>query len=101
MVLYAIVILEAMMITSFENMTLKQELPLQDYVREVINLYYREMSRNNDVPSVMYAKIMEEVEHQLILSTMKFTEFNQSKAAEILNLNRGTFRKKLAHYGIE
>ena len=59
------------------------------------------MSRNNEIPSVMYAKIMEEVEHQLFFSTMKFTEYNQSKAAEILNLNRETFRKKLAHYGIE
>ena len=89
------------MITSFKNTNSEQELPLQNYVREMINLYYREMSRNNELPSVMYAKIMEKVEHQLILSTMKFTEYNQSKAAEILNLNRGTFRKKLAHYGIE
>ena len=31
---------------------------------------------------------------------MRYTNYNQSLAAKILGLNRGTFRKKLEYYGM-
>jgi Fis family transcriptional regulator len=31
---------------------------------------------------------------------MRYTRQNQSKAAKMLGINRGTFRKKLAFYGM-
>jgi Fis family transcriptional regulator len=43
---------------------------------------------------------MAEVELPLIEATMEYTGGNQSRAAKILGLNRGTFRKKLFHYGM-
>ena len=39
------------------------------------------------------------MERPLLEATMQYAKGNQSKAALILGLNRGTFRKKLAFYG--
>jgi len=43
---------------------------------------------------------MAEVELPLIEATMEYTGNNQFRAAKILGINRGTFRKKLAFYGM-
>ena len=51
-------------------------------------------------PENVYELLMAEVELPLIQTTMEYTGGNQSRAAKILGINRGTFRKKLAHYGI-
>ncbi|NKB47191.1 MAG: Fis family transcriptional regulator [Legionellales bacterium] len=45
-----------------------------------------------------YAALMTEVEKPLLKCVMKFTHDNQSRAAEILGLSRGTLRKKLKEY---
>jgi len=44
--------------------------------------------------------VMGEVEPELLIAVMRFTNNNQSKAAVILGLNRATLRKKLKHYNI-
>jgi len=41
---------------------------------------------------------MGEVEKPLFRTIMDYTDGNQSQAAEILGINRGTLRKKLKHY---
>ena len=51
-------------------------------------------------PENVYELLMAEVELPLIETTMEYTGGNQSRAANILGINRGTFRKKLAHYNI-
>jgi len=51
-------------------------------------------------PANLYHMVMLEIERPLIESVMKNTRYNQSKSAELLGLNRGTFRKKLALYGM-
>lgn len=48
----------------------------------------------------LYDMVMKEVEVPLLKSIMRFTGGNQSKAAEILGINRSTLRKKLERYGI-
>jgi Fis family transcriptional regulator len=43
---------------------------------------------------------MTEVETPLLMAVLEYTKNNQSKAAEILGLNRGTLRKKLKQYDL-
>jgi Fis family transcriptional regulator len=44
---------------------------------------------------------LSEVEAPLLEVVMQFTGGNQTRAAAILGLNRGTLRKKLRQYGLE
>jgi Fis family transcriptional regulator, factor for inversion stimulation protein len=75
-------------------------LSLTDHVRAVLNEYYKNISKENIEPKNLYEIVMTEVELPLIEATMKFLDNNQSEASKVLGINRGTFRKKLAHYGM-
>ena len=79
---------------------LTQELPLRDHVKSLMTTYYKNMTHNDITPENVYEMIMAEAELPLIESTMEYTGQNQSTSANILGINRGTFRKKLSHYGI-
>ena len=48
----------------------------------------------------LYDLVMTEVETPLLMAVLEYTKNNQSKAAEILGLNRGTLRKKLKQYDL-
>ncbi|MBV1959382.1 MAG: DNA-binding transcriptional regulator Fis [Pseudomonadales bacterium] len=48
----------------------------------------------------VYQLVMSEVEAPLMEAVMKHTRGNQTKASEVLGLNRGTLRKKLKTYGM-
>ena len=48
----------------------------------------------------LYNLVFKEVEATLLETTLAFTNQNQSKAAEMLGINRGTLRKKLKEYGL-
>ncbi len=76
------------------------ELPLRDHIKDVISTYYRNMVAEGLSPENVYELVMAEVELPLIEATMEYTSNNQSRAAQILGINRGTFRKKLAFYGM-
>lgn len=75
-------------------------LPMGEYIKEIVTNYYKSMIDEGMSPNEVYELVMSEVELPLIEATMEFTSNNQSKAASILGINRGTFRKKLAHYGM-
>src|SRR5690625_122571 len=47
-----------------------------------------------------YDMVMTEVEAPLLEIVLKYTRHNQTKAAQVLGLNRGTLRKKLKQYGL-
>ena len=70
---------------------------LSEAVKNDLNKFYDQADGN---PSNIYNMVMQEIERPLIEAVMKYTRYNQSKSAEILGLNRGTFRKKLALYGM-
>ena len=57
-------------------------------------------SQGGDLPENVYHMLLTEVEEPLLKATMRYTRNNQSEAARILGINRGTFRKKLAYYGM-
>ena len=46
----------------------------------------------------LYQLIIEEVEAPLFRSVMELTRYNQSKAARVLGVSRGTLRTKLKRY---
>lgn len=50
--------------------------------------------------SGLYDMVMTEVEYPLLKAIMRHTGGNQSRAAEILGINRGTLRKKLEQFGL-
>ncbi|MDP4870221.1 MAG: DNA-binding transcriptional regulator Fis, partial [Gammaproteobacteria bacterium] len=48
----------------------------------------------------LYDLVLAEVEAPLLAAVMHQTRGNQSKAAIVLGLNRGTLRTKLKQYGL-
>lgn len=48
----------------------------------------------------VYDMVLRQVEPPLLASVMKHCGGNQSKAAQVLGLNRNTLRKKLTEYGL-
>ncbi len=52
-------------------------------------------------PANVYGMVLAEMEVPLLKVVMRFTNGNQSKAAKILGISRGTLRKKLAIYQID
>ena len=72
--------------------------PLHDSVRQALENYLGQLG--GDLPSNLYELILSEVEAPLMESVMEFTKNNQSRAAIVLGLSRGTLRKKLKQYGM-
>jgi Fis family transcriptional regulator, factor for inversion stimulation protein len=44
--------------------------------------------------------VMAEVEAPMLEIVLKYTRHNQTRASQVLGLNRGTLRKKLKQYGL-
>ncbi|HHW75842.1 MAG TPA: DNA-binding transcriptional regulator Fis [Xanthomonadaceae bacterium] len=72
--------------------------PLRDHVYETLRIYFHNLG--GQAPSNLYDLVQREVEPPLLEIVMQFTRGNQTKAAAILGLNRGTLRKKLRQYGL-
>ncbi len=72
--------------------------PLHDSVRQSLENYLTQL--NGQLPSNLYDLILAEVEAPLMEAVMQYTKGNQSRAAIVLGLSRGTLRKKLKQYGL-
>lgn len=72
--------------------------PLHDSVRQALNHYLGLLG--GKLPENLYTLILAEVETPLIEAVMEYTGHNQSQAALVLGLSRGTLRKKLKMYGL-
>jgi Fis family transcriptional regulator len=72
--------------------------PLRDHVAETLRIYFHNLG--GQAPSNLYDLVLREVEPPLLDIVMKFTRGNQTRAAIILGLNRGTLRKKLRQHGL-
>ena len=71
---------------------------LRKHTEEALDSYFA--SLNGDRPGDLYDLVIGEVEEPLFKAVMQFTNGNQSQAAGILGINRGTLRKKLKTYSI-
>jgi len=73
-------------------------IPLRSHTEQALDSYFA--SLNGHAPGRLYELVLREVEEPLFRAVLDYAEGNQSRAAEILGINRGTLRKKLRHYGI-
>jgi len=77
----------------------KRHPSLKEMTAKVVRRYLQDM--DGAVSDDLYACVLGEVEPALLSEVMEHCRGNQSKAAEILGMNRATLRKKLQHYLIE
>lgn len=75
-----------------------ETLSLSTLVSQRLEAFFE--SQLNSLPVNLYDVIIEQVEHPLIIQTLKITQGNQIKAAEILGINRNTIRKKIKLFNI-
>ena len=72
--------------------------PLSEQVKKAMKKYFATLG--DAAPANIYEMVMTEVEPELLKAVMKYANYNQSKAANVLGLNRATLRKKLHRYNI-
>ena len=75
-----------------------QPKPLRDSVKQAINSFLRQLDGQD--PEDLYELVLSEVEAPLLEEVMTYTRGNQTRAATMLGINRGTLRKKLKKYGM-
>jgi Fis family transcriptional regulator len=73
-------------------------IPLRSQAEEALHGYFDTL--NGHSPAHLYELVMREVEEPLFKVVMGHVQGNQSRAATILGINRGTLRKKLKEFGI-
>ena len=67
-------------------------------VRRSLNRYFRDL--DGEEPNDIYDMVLKAVEKPLLAFIMDRAEGNQSRAAELLGINRNTLRKKLNEHGL-
>lgn len=72
--------------------------PLRTQVEAALQSYFSHLE--GDPPSHLYKLVLQEVEPPLLEIVLRYTRGNQSQAAQILGLDRGTLRKKLRQYDL-
>ena len=71
---------------------------LRSHTERVLHDYFA--SLNGHRPARLYNLVMREVELPLFRAVLEYSDGNQSRAAVILGINRGTLRKKLRTLGL-
>src|SRR3546814_8103790 len=66
--------------------------PLGHSVSECLDDFFREL--NGHAPKNLYDLFLEQVEPPLLQTTLRYCHGNQSRATEMLGLNRATLRKR-------
>jgi len=75
------------------------ETDLSACVRSALEEYFKDL--DGEPPHAVYDMLINCVEKPLLQYVMNRANGNQSKAAEILGLNRNTLRKKLKQHNIQ
>src|ERR1700738_1640704 len=75
-----------------------RELPLRNHPERALSEYFT--SLNGYRPAHLYDLVLREVEEPLFRVVLDYAQGNQSRAAGILGINRGTLRKKLKQFGL-
>ena len=71
---------------------------LRQSVEAAVNNYFEQL--DGQMVTDVYDMVLAEVEAPLLEAVLKYTRNNQTLAATVLGLNRGTLRKKLKRYGM-
>ncbi|KPK39261.1 MAG: Fis family transcriptional regulator [Gammaproteobacteria bacterium SG8_47] len=73
--------------------------PLRECVTVALRNYFEHLDGTD--AAGLYQMVLQEIEEPLLQAVLDYTGGNQTKAAEILGINRATLRKKLKHYGLD
>ena len=73
--------------------------PLRDSVKQAVNKYLKQLDSSDAIEN-LYDLVLAEVEAPLLEEIMTHTRGNQTKASNMMGINRGTLRKKLKQYGM-
>jgi len=73
-------------------------LPLRGYTERALNDYFA--SLNGHRPARLYDMVLREIEEPLFRTVLDYAAGNQTRAAVILGITRGTLRKKLREFGL-
>lgn len=71
---------------------------LSQQVIGAVKTYLSAVNGSKNANLNLYQLIVEEVEAPLFRTVMEMTRYNQSKAARVLGVSRGTLRTKLRRY---
>ncbi len=88
-----------MTVVNYKFPAVTETVPLRSQVQSALEDYFRHLE--GDTPSNLYKFVIQEVEPPLLEIVLEYTRGNQTKAAEILGINRTTLRKKLKQYGLD
>jgi Fis family transcriptional regulator, factor for inversion stimulation protein len=72
--------------------------PLRDHAQRALSDYFANLDGHR--PAHLYELVIREVEEPLFRAVLDHCDGNQSQAAGILGINRGTLRKKLREFGL-
>jgi Fis family transcriptional regulator len=78
---------------------MKVDNDLASCVRSALEAYFKDL--DGEPPHAVYDMLLGCVEKPMLEYVLNHAGGNQSKAAEILGLNRNTLRKKLKQYDIQ
>lgn len=67
-------------------------------VRRSLNRYFKDL--DGEPPAGIHAMVIHAVEKPLIAYILDRAEGNQTRAAELLGINRNTLRKKMRDHGL-
>lgn len=73
--------------------------PLRECVRDSVERYFTDLD-GGEAPTGLYQLLLQEVEAPLLKVVLRKCNSNQTRAAQVLGVNRGTLRKKLKEYGL-
>jgi Fis family transcriptional regulator len=76
----------------------ENKVTLRENVTQVLKHYFSNLK--GEEPTHVYDFFLDEVEEPILAIVMKYTRNNQSEAARLLGLSRGTLRTKLKKYGM-
>ena len=72
--------------------------PIEDCVRASLEQYFKDLKGVE--PHAVHDMVLQAVERPMLEVVMKQAAGNQSVAAEILGISRGTLRRKLTDYDL-
>jgi len=72
--------------------------PLRACVQSSLEIFFRDLEGHS--AEGVYDMVLGQVEHAMLESVLAHTRGNQTRAADVLGINRSTLRKKLKQYGI-
>lgn len=87
-------------IASREESTVSNPQPLRTSVEQAMQNYFSQLD-DTIIPTDLYELVIAEVEAPLIESVLRRTGGNQTKAAAMLGLSRGTLRKLIEKYSLD